>query len=86
MNNKEANQIIENYKPYKGFYDLSEKPETLTKIEYAKVLHIQEFLVEQNKNIEYLRKFKPIQFEKGKELSANYQEIVREHWGDTIYK
>ena len=36
-------EIIENYKPHKGFYDLSEKPKTLTKKEYAKVLCIQFF-------------------------------------------
>jgi len=86
MRNEEINQIIENYKPHEGFYDLSEKPEPLTKIEYAKILHIQEFLVEQNNSIEYLKKFAPIQYEKDKELSATYQGIVREHWGDTIYK
>jgi len=86
MRNEEINQIIENYKPHEGFYDLSEKPETLTKIEYAKILYIQEFLIGQNKNIEYLKKFDLIQYEKDKEMSANLQGIIREHWGDTIYK
>jgi len=84
MNTKEVNQIIENYKPRKGFYDLSKKPETLTKKEYAKVLHIQEFLVEQNKNIEYLKKFEPIQYGKDKEILANLQCIIRTHWGNKI--
>jgi len=86
MRNREINQTIENYKPHKGFYDLSEKPETLTKTEYAKLLNIQNFLAEQNKNIEYLRKFEPIQYKKDKELSVEYQGIVREYWGNTIYK
>jgi len=86
MRSEEINQTIENYKPHKGFYDLSEKPETLTKNEYAKLLNIQNFLAEQNKNIEYLKKFESIQYEKDKELSAEYQSIVKEHWGDTIYK
>jgi len=81
MDNKTINQIIDNYKPHKGFYNLTERPKTLTKVKYAKVLNIQEFLVEQNNNIEYLKKFEPIQYEKDKEISAEYQEIVKEHWG-----
>jgi len=81
MKNKEANQIIENYKPHKGFYDLSKKPNSLTKIEYAKVLKIQEFLAGQETDKKYIMKMFPIQWMEDKELSANYQEIVREHWG-----
>jgi len=85
MNNKQADKIIKNYKPYKGFYDLSEKPKSLTKIEYAKVLRIQEFLVEQEKNKKSASLF--YQWQKIKEISANYQKIVREHWGlKTIIK
>lgn len=84
MNTKENNSIIKNYRPHKGFYDLSEKPKTLTKLEYAKVLKIQEFLVEQNNNIEYLKEFEPRQYEDIKELSGNYQGIIRKHWGDKI--
>ena len=81
MNCKEADLIIKNYEPHKGFYDLSKKPKSLTKIKYAKILRIQRFLAEQNKNIEYLKKYEPIQFEKDKQVSANYQFIIREHWG-----
>ena len=84
MTNKEAIQIIADYKSHKGFYDLSEKPKSLTKIGYAKVLAIQNFLVEQSKNIEYLRKFEPIQYEKDKEILANLQCIIRTHWGNKI--
>ena len=80
MNCKEADLIIKDYKPYKGFYDLSTKPKSLTKIEYAKVLKIQEFLAKQARNKEYLRQFTPIQYEKTKELTANYQSIIWEHW------
>ena len=82
MNNIEVNRIIDNYKPHKGFYNLSEKPKTLNKIEYAKVLGIQNFLVEQNNIIDYLKKYEPIQHQKDKELSADYQRIVHEHWKD----
>ena len=86
MKTKEACKIIANYRIHKGFYDLSEKPKTLNKIEYAKVLGIQNFLAEQNNIIDYLKKYEPIQYQKDKELSAGYQRIVHEHWGDTIYK
>ena len=55
MTNKEANQIIENYQPHKGFFDLSNKPDALTKIEYAELLQIQEYLSWQIKNKEYLK-------------------------------
>jgi len=80
MNNKEANRIIENYKPHSGFHDLSKKPETLTKMEYAKLLRIQNFLAEQEKDKKYIIKMLPLQWMEDKELSANYQAIVREHW------
>ena len=81
MKTKEVNRIITNYKPHKGFYDLSEKPKTLTKIEYAKALKIQEYIASQVININYLKKHCITQYQKIVELSANYQQIVREHWG-----
>jgi len=84
MKNKEANLIIKNYKPHKGFYDLSKKPKSLTKIEYAKLLKIQEFLAGQEIDKKYIMKMLPIQWMEDKELSANYQEIVREHWGNKL--
>ena len=41
--------------------------------------------MEQSENIEYLRKFEPIQYEKDKEISARLAIILYEHWGlDTI--
>jgi len=81
MKNKEANQIIKNYKPHKGFYDLSERSKSLTKIEYAKVLRIQEYIASQVKNVNYLKKHIPMQYQKLVELTANYQFIIWEHWG-----
>ena len=80
MNKKEANLIIENYKPHPGFYDLSKKPETLTKMEFAKVLKMQNFLAEQERDKKYIMKMLPLQWMEDKELSANYQSIVRENW------
>ena len=81
MNTKTSNQIIDNYKPHQGFYDLSVKPKTLTKVEYAKVLNAQNILAEAEKNKEYLMKMTPIQWQEAKEISALYQAIVYQHWG-----
>lgn len=81
MKNKEADQIIKNYELREGFYDLSKKPKTLTKIDYAKVLKIQEYIASQVKNVEYLKKHCLIDYQKLVELSAKYQFIIREHWG-----
>ena len=80
MKTKEVNRIIENYRPHEGFYDLTVMPKTLTKTEYAKVLNAQNILAEQEKNKKYLMKFEPIQWQDMKELSADYQAIVLEHW------
>ena len=81
MNRKEAYKIIDNYKPHQGFYDLSGKPKTLNKIEYAKVLNTQNILAEAEKNKEYLMKMTPVQWQEAKEMSADYQEIVFQYWG-----
>ena len=86
MNSTTVNQIIDNYKPHQGFYDLSGKPKTLNKIEYAKVLNTQNILAEAEKNKEYLMKMTPIQWQEAKELSALYQAIIYQNWGDLIYK
>ena len=80
MNNKEANRIIENYKPHSGFHDLSKKPETLTKREYAKLLRIQNFLAEQEKDKKYLMEFEPTQWQDMKGLSMDFQAIVSKYW------
>ena len=85
MNNKKAKQVIENYRPSKGFFDLSEKPEGLSQIEYAKILEAQNFLVEQNKNSKYLREFEPIQWDKLREFSASLQQVIFRHWGDSVF-
>ena len=59
MTNKEADTIIEKYKPTKGFFDLSKKPAKLSKIEYAKILGSQNELVYYNNHKDYLNKFNP---------------------------
>ena len=80
MKIKEVNQTIENYRPRKGWFDLTERPVTLTKVEYAKLIKVQEYLSWQEGNKKYLMKFEPVQWQKMKELSADYQAIVLEHW------
>jgi len=80
MNNKQAKQIIKSYRPTNGFFDLSEKPEGLSQIEYAKILESQNLLVEQNKNCKYLREFEPIQWDKLREFSASLQRVIFRHW------
>jgi len=82
MNKKEANLIIENYKPHQGFYDLSVKPETLTKMEYAKVLKIQGYLAWQEGNKKYLMDFEPTQWQDMKGLSMDFQAIVSKYWDE----
>lgn len=80
MNKKEAHEIIRNYQKNKGFFDLSIQPDTLSDIEYAKILRLQNFLAEQNQKSEYLRKFNPIQWEKLKNLAARLQQIILQYW------
>ena len=59
MSKNEIKKIISEYKPHKGFYDLSNKPERLSDEEYAKIIKAQNLLASQNNkdNIEYLKKF-----------------------------
>ena len=64
--------IIENYKPYKGFYDLRECD--LPKKLFRKLWYIQNTLYEMNKNREYYKKWHKGQYEIAKQVSADYQQ------------
>ena len=64
----------------KGFYDLSERPKTLSKKTYLKILAMQKFLAGQNEQLEYLSKFEPVQYDKLKELAAWLQMVIRQYW------
>jgi hypothetical protein len=76
-----TNEIIDTYKPHNGFFDLSDKPKDLNKRTYAKILKVQTFLMEQNKNIEYLKQpFNRLEFQKLQQLSADLQGIILKHW------
>lgn len=85
MTNKEANVIINAYKPHKGFFDLSMQPKELSNIKYAKILEAQNFLARMSKDKDYLLKFNPTQWDKLKELSCQLQQIILENWGDSIF-
>lgn len=83
MNHKQADEIIKNYKPNKGFFNLSNKPDTLTKREYAIILDTQNALARANKiykNEEVIELHKP-DFEVAKVLKTKLQQLVFKHWG-----
>jgi hypothetical protein len=85
MNLKEANAIIANYRPRTGFFDLSEKPATLSNIKYAQILHLQDILAYNNEHSDYLKKYDPVQWQKCCGLSATLQQLIFRYWGETIY-
>ena len=87
MNNKEIRKIISEYKPHKGFFDLSSKPKELSNAEYAKILKTQNFLASQNtsENIKYLKKFNPIQYNFLRKISTELQGIILNYWGDSVF-
>lgn len=87
MNRKEIELIIKNYKPHKGFFDLSLKPKELSDEEYAKILKIQGFLVTQNtsENIRYLKNFNTIQYDFLRKISTELQGVILSHWGDSVF-
>lgn len=73
MKNKAS---IDEYKPYKGFYDLREFK--LPKRLFRRLWKIQGTLYEMTKNQAYYKKWHPSQWEKAKELSAHYQLLLQE--------
>lgn len=62
------------------FFNIDKKPKTLSKAEHKKLLRIQAFLANQQKNIKYLKKYNPTQLSKVKEMAAEYQQIVLTHY------
>jgi hypothetical protein len=84
MNNQDVIRIIENYKPHIGFFNLSFKPSSLSNLEYAKILKLQNFVVSQNNNLIYLKEHNLTQWEKLKELCANLQQVIFSYWGNSV--
>ena len=69
--------LINDYKPYKGFYDLRQFK---LKIKlFIRLWRIQDTLYEMTINQKYYKKWHPAQWEKAKELSAYYQNILFQH-------
>ena len=69
------------YKPCKGFFDLSEKPKELDKKTYEKILNIQNYLIGENQHLNYyLKPYNKILFQKLQELSASLQQIILRYW------
>ena len=85
MNNKKAKEIIGEYKPHKGLFDLSNKPTTLNNIEYAQILDTQNLLARMEKDKEYLIENRPLTWEQMKNVSATLQKIIFQHWGDSVF-
>lgn len=67
----------EQYIPYSGFYDLREF--VLPKKLFKKLWKIQDILHHMTVRADYFKKYHPVQWEKAKEVSANYQQILLSH-------
>lgn len=65
---------IENYKPYKGFYDL--RKYKLPKKVFRKLWKVQKTLSYMSQNAKYFKKWHPVQWQKAQELSAEYQRML----------
>lgn len=85
MNNKKAKEVIKEYKPHKGFFDLSDQPKKLSNIEYAKILEAQDLLAYMEKDKEYLIKYNPTQWFKLQEISAQLQRTILYYWENSIF-
>lgn len=75
-------EIINQYKPHKGFFDLSKQPSTLNEEEYAKILSIQDYLALENEKMNdmHVRKANKSHWDNLKLLSAELQGIIIQHW------
>jgi len=82
MKTEEVERIISSYKPNKGFFDLSRKPDSLADEEYAKILKTQNYLVAENKKIhsKEVRENNKTHWNELRELSAKLQKIIFQHW------
>jgi hypothetical protein len=59
---------IQDYKPYKGFYDLREF--NLNKRDFIKAWGLQEVIYLANKKKEYYKKYDPLMWQKALDYSA----------------
>lgn len=63
---------LKEYTPIDGFFDL--RNWDIPKKEFLSLWNIQKFLASYRGQVEYLRRFDPIQWEELKELSVQYQQ------------
>lgn len=68
---------INKYKPYKGFYDLREYD--LPNEMFRKLWKAQDYLFEQSKQKDYLKKRDPVQWNNLKKISGDYQKLLLSH-------
>ena len=81
MTNKQADYVIANYKPYQGFFDLSVKPKELSKVEYAKILNVQNILAESNEKFKSVdKKLNQFAWDQAREVAAQLQQIIFQYW------
>lgn len=69
--------ICKNYKPYTGFYDL--RTFILPKKLFIKLWLVQDMLAHMRDRAEYYQKWHPGQWQKAKEICAQYQQILFQH-------
>ena len=70
-----------NYKPINGFYDLTTIAIS-TASEFHKLAKLQKVLAFYEDRKEYLKQNEPLKWEKVKNLSAEYQQIILEYTQD----
>ena len=80
MSRSEDMDIIKNYRPRIGFFDLSKTPVGMRIKEHAKIIRCQEHLFFVSDNISYFEKFDKIGLGNAKELSAKLQRIIIYKW------
>ena len=80
MTNSEARKIINSYKPPKGFYNLSKKPDNLSNKEYAQILGAQIWLAYVRDHQEDYKKGNLKGWIQALTTSADYQKIVLKYW------
>ncbi len=74
---------MSDYKPCKGFFDLSVKPEKLDKRTYKKILDMQAIVIEESKHMDiYLQpdNWHKCRLQNLQELSAKLQQIILHYW------
>lgn len=70
------------YVVYKGFFDISACPTTLDKQTHLKMQGVQMFLASIQNKAEYYKTHEKQQWQKAKEMSAELQQVIFQHWSE----